>query len=53
VVTLEDAVFRAAMETAGSLLTDGRPLLSERVMVWGLGGIGLHTTKESIRLILV
>jgi 2-desacetyl-2-hydroxyethyl bacteriochlorophyllide A dehydrogenase len=43
-VTVEDAVFLAAMETAVSLVMDGCPLVGERVMVWGLGIIGLLTT---------
>ena len=43
-VELEDALFLAAMETAVNLALDGRPLIGERVMVWGLGIIGLLTT---------
>jgi len=43
-VGLEDGVFLAAMETAVNLVMDGRPVIGERVMVWGLGVVGLLTT---------
>lgn len=43
-VTDEDAVFLPSMETAVNLVMDGRPVIGERVMVWGLGVIGLLTT---------
>lgn len=42
-VSLEDAVFLAGMETAVNLVMDGRPLIGEHVMVFGLGTIGLLT----------
>jgi 2-desacetyl-2-hydroxyethyl bacteriochlorophyllide A dehydrogenase len=40
----EDAVFLANMETAVSLLQDGKPLLGERVAIIGQGVVGLLTT---------
>ena len=40
----EDAVFLASMETAVNLVMDGRPVIGERVVVWGQGVIGLLTT---------
>lgn len=43
-VTDEDAVFLPSMETAVNLVMDGRPVIGEHVMVWGLGIIGLLTT---------
>jgi threonine dehydrogenase-like Zn-dependent dehydrogenase len=42
-VSMEDAVFLAGMETAVNLVMDGRPLIGEHVMVFGLGVIGLLT----------
>ena len=39
-VHLEDSVFLANVETAISLILDGRPLLGERVLVLGLGVVG-------------
>jgi 2-desacetyl-2-hydroxyethyl bacteriochlorophyllide A dehydrogenase len=39
----EEAVFLAAMETAVTLVMDGRPLVGERVAVFGQGIIGLLT----------
>lgn len=39
-VHLEDMVFLANVETAISLVLDGRPLLGERVLVLGLGVVG-------------
>lgn len=48
-MTEEDAVFLAGMETAVNLVMDGRPLLGERVMVWGLGVVGLLTTAVLAR----
>jgi threonine dehydrogenase-like Zn-dependent dehydrogenase len=48
-VTMEDAVFLPGMETAVNLVMDGRPLVGERVMVWGLGVIGLLTTAVLAR----
>lgn len=41
---IEDAVFLANMETAVSLVQDGRPLLGEKVVVLGQGVVGLLTT---------
>lgn len=43
-VPVEDAVFLAGMETAVNVVMDGRPMLGERVIVLGLGVIGLLTT---------
>ena len=39
-VHLEDAVFLANVETALSLVLDGRPLIGEHVLVTGLGVVG-------------
>lgn len=39
----EDAVFLPNMETAVNFLQDGRPLLGEAVIVFGLGMVGLLT----------
>jgi 2-desacetyl-2-hydroxyethyl bacteriochlorophyllide A dehydrogenase len=41
----EEAVCLASMETAVTLLMDGRPLVGERVAVFGQGIIGLLTTS--------
>lgn len=43
-ISIDDAVFLANMETAVNLLMDGRPLVGERVVVIGLGTIGLLVT---------
>jgi len=43
-ISIDDAVFLANMETAVNLLMDGRPLVGERVVVFGLGTIGLLVT---------
>jgi 2-desacetyl-2-hydroxyethyl bacteriochlorophyllide A dehydrogenase len=43
-ISIDDAVFLANMETAVNLLMDGRPLVGERVVVMGLGTIGLLVT---------
>jgi len=43
-VSTEDAVFLSNMETAAGLVMDGNPLLGERVVVFGLGVVGLLTT---------
>jgi threonine dehydrogenase-like Zn-dependent dehydrogenase len=40
----EDALFLPSMETAVNLVMDGRPVIGEQVLVWGLGVIGLLTT---------
>lgn len=48
-VGMEDGVFLAAMETAVNLVMDGRPVIGERVMVWGLGVVGLLTTAVLAR----
>ncbi len=42
-VSLEDGVLLANMETAVSFLMDGRPMIGERVLVIGLGIVGLLT----------
>jgi len=41
----EDAVFLPNMETAINLLFDGKPLLGEKVVVFGQGIVGLLTTS--------
>lgn len=41
---VEDAAFLANMETAVSLVQDGKPLLGERVVVLGQGIVGLLVT---------
>jgi 2-desacetyl-2-hydroxyethyl bacteriochlorophyllide A dehydrogenase len=41
----EEAVFLPNMETAVSLLMDGRPLIGEQVAVFGQGIVGLLTTS--------
>ena len=43
-VSTEDALFLASMETAVSLVHDARPLLGERMLVFGQGVVGLLTT---------
>lgn len=43
-VTTEDALFLASMETAVSLVQDARPLLGERMLVFGQGVVGLLAT---------
>ncbi len=40
----EDLLFLPAMETAINLIQDGRPILGEQVVVFGLGMVGLLTT---------
>jgi 2-desacetyl-2-hydroxyethyl bacteriochlorophyllide A dehydrogenase len=40
----EEAVFLPNMETAVNFLMDGRPLIGERVVVFGQGVVGLLTT---------
>jgi 2-desacetyl-2-hydroxyethyl bacteriochlorophyllide A dehydrogenase len=42
-VSIEDAVFLANMETAVNLVLDGRPLIGEQIVVYGMGIIGLLT----------
>jgi NADPH:quinone reductase-like Zn-dependent oxidoreductase len=44
-VAAEDAVFLPSMETALSLVMDGRPVVRENVVVIGQGVIGLLTTS--------
>lgn len=41
---VEEALFLPNMETAVNLLLDGRPLVGERVVVFGQGVLGLLTT---------
>ncbi len=43
-VGTRDAVFLATMETAVTLMMDGRPSLGERVVVFGQGVVGLLAT---------
>ena len=45
-----DAVFAPNMETAVTFLMDGRPLLGERVVVFGQGIVGLLTTALLSRM---
>ena len=45
----KDAVFLANMETAVSFLMDGRPMIGEKVLVVGLGVVGLLTTALLIQ----
>jgi threonine dehydrogenase-like Zn-dependent dehydrogenase len=42
-VSPDDALFLASMETAVNLVMDGRPLIGEQAVIWGLGVIGLLT----------
>jgi 2-desacetyl-2-hydroxyethyl bacteriochlorophyllide A dehydrogenase len=41
----EDAAFLANMETAVNFMMDGRPVIGERVLVFGQGVVGLLTTS--------
>jgi 2-desacetyl-2-hydroxyethyl bacteriochlorophyllide A dehydrogenase len=43
-LSIEDAVFYPNMETAVNLLMDGRPIIGENVIVFGMGIVGLLTT---------
>jgi threonine dehydrogenase-like Zn-dependent dehydrogenase len=43
-VRTEDAVMVPTLETAATLLLDGRPVLGERVVIFGQGVVGLLTT---------
>jgi 2-desacetyl-2-hydroxyethyl bacteriochlorophyllide A dehydrogenase len=43
-VSTEDALFLASMETAVSLVHDARPLLGERMLIFGQGVVGLLAT---------
>jgi len=43
-MAIEDAAFLANMETALSLVQDGKPLIGEKVVVLGQGIVGLLTT---------
>lgn len=43
-VSPEDAVFLPNVETAVNFIMDGRPMIGERVAVFGLGVVGLLTT---------
>jgi threonine dehydrogenase-like Zn-dependent dehydrogenase len=43
-ISVDDAVFLANMETAVNLAMDGRPLIGERVLILGLGIVGLLLT---------
>lgn len=45
-----DAAFLAAMETAVNFLMDGQPVIGEKVVVFGLGVVGLLTTALLSRL---
>jgi 2-desacetyl-2-hydroxyethyl bacteriochlorophyllide A dehydrogenase len=46
----ESAVFLPNMESAVNFLMDGRPLLGERVVVFGQGVVGLLTASLLVRL---
>ncbi len=46
----DDAVLLASMETAVNFLMDGRPVIGEKVVLFGLGIIGLLTTALLSRL---
>ncbi|MFP3983254.1 MAG: zinc-dependent alcohol dehydrogenase [Desulfurivibrionaceae bacterium] len=48
-LSVEDAVFFANMETAVSLLMDGRPLIGECVGIFGQGIVGLLTAALLVR----
>lgn len=45
-----DAAFLATMETAVNFLMDGRPVIGENVVIFGLGIVGLLTTALLSRL---
>lgn len=49
----DDALFLPNMETAVSMVMDGRPMLGERVAVFGQGVVGLLTTALLARMPLV
>lgn len=44
-MSVEDAVFLPNMETAVNFVMDGRPMIGDRVIVLGLGVVGLLTTS--------
>lgn len=44
-LSTEDALFLPNMETAVNLVMDGRPMLGERLVVFGQGIVGLLTTS--------
>lgn len=44
-ITSETALFLPNMETAVSFVMDGRPVIGERVVVFGQGVVGLLTTR--------
>lgn len=46
----EDAVLLPSMETAVNFLMDGRPVIGERVAIFGQGVVGLMTTALLARL---
>lgn len=43
-IAVEDAIFFPNMESAVNLIMDGRPLLGEKVIIFGLGIVGLLST---------
>lgn len=45
-----DAAFLATMETAVNFLMDGQPVIGEKVVIFGLGIVGLLTTALLARL---
>jgi 2-desacetyl-2-hydroxyethyl bacteriochlorophyllide A dehydrogenase len=45
-----EAVFLATMETAVNFLMDGRPVIGENVVIFGLGIVGLLTTALLARM---
>ena len=44
-IDTEDALFIANMETAMNFMMDGKPLIGERVLVFGQGVVGILTTS--------
>lgn len=44
-ISPQDALFLPNMETAVNFVMDGRPVLGEKVVVWGQGIVGLLTTS--------
>ena len=49
-IEMRDAAFLATMETAVNFLMDGRPVIGENIVVFGLGIVGLLTVALLARL---
>ncbi len=49
-IPAEDAVFLPNMETAVNLLMDGRPVIGEKVVVFGQGVVGLLTSALLLQI---